>query len=322
MTTQWRRFGWQQLELLAPAAWHLSKVSSERANGELWLADDALPRVQIKWLDATREKSVNPAETLAAYLKGIEKAAKKQRLGWECQRDLKILGRRAGVSSLEGFHWCSELEAFGVIWYNPDSQRVTLAQVNGRPGEPQLKALAKQVLGSLRDAPVGADDLWTAYSLETRIPRSFELAQQTTNTGHTELAFTRGRHGEQLAVARFGLAEIALKRAGDLGDWAWQQRYKLWCKYGLERCEATVGGLPAVAFRGQRSRLLERARWRAAAFLRQRYALNLGALVWHSAEANALFIVEHQHDPRDPDLTTAVSEQTPCQPTLLDPPKG
>jgi hypothetical protein len=323
MSTPWRRFGWQQMELAAPSDWYLSKVAAERAAGELWLADALMPRLQVKWLDATRQKSVDTGDTLKRYLAGIERAARRRRLDWEQERDVRLVSRGGrDVSSLEGFHFRSEMEAWGVIWYNPESLRVTLAQVNGPPDEPGLKGLARKVLGTLHDAPRGERCLWTAYDLACAVPLAFALAGQTMETGHTELNFTRGRQQETLTFARYGLAAIALERARDLGDWAWQQRWKTWHHFRLERAVTTVAGCPAVAFTGLRRSRVDRFRQRAFSYLGARYTIALSALVWHSVEANALLVVEQLRDPRDPDLVPALAEHVPCQPLLIEPPRS
>lgn len=322
MESPWRRFGWQQMELVAPAEWYLSKVSTERAAGELWLTGDGLPRLQIKWLDASKEKKVNTDATLEAYLAGLEKAARKRKLGWEVERDTRLVGKGdRDVSSLECFHWRSDVDAYGLIWYSPDSQRVTLAQVNGPTGDPAVKTLARRVLGSLHDSPRGQYDLWTAYDLECRLPHDVVLSGQTVETGHSELNFTRGRHQEILSVARYGLAAIALERAGDLGDWAWQQRWDTWHRFAVERTACTVNGCPAVRFAGLKRSGLERLRQRAFSYVRGKYPIALSALAWHCAESNALLVLEQVRDPRDPDLSDSLAELIPCQPTLLDPPK-
>ena len=75
-TPQWRRFGWQHIEFEAPADWYLSKISTDRATGELELTDkNQLPRLQLKWHDARNSKSVNPAGTLTELLKGVQRSA-------------------------------------------------------------------------------------------------------------------------------------------------------------------------------------------------------------------------------------------------------
>jgi hypothetical protein len=266
---------------------------------------------------------VDPAKTLTGYLLQSEKSARKRRVEWSCERDLHLVGRGGrDVSSIEGFHWRSELEAYGVIWYSPSSERVTVAQVNGPLDEPGLKTLAKRVLGSLRDAPAGALDLWTAFDLECRVPRDFILATQSMETGHTEMSFTRGRHGEALTISRWGLASIALERVGDLGDWAWQQRYKTWHKYSLEREATTIGDEEAIIFRGRRTSLTERVRWRVFGWLGQRWALGLTAVVRHCPEANAIVLVEHQFDPRQPELALDLSAHVPGRPPRVPAPKG
>lgn len=322
MDSPWRRFGWQQMELVAPADWYLSKVSTERAAGELWLTCDNRPRLQVTWRDATKEKRVNTDATLDAYLGGLERAARRRKLGWEVERGLKLITKGdRDVSSLECFNWRSDVEAYGVVWYSPTSQRVTLAQVNGPLGDSGLKTLAKRILGSLYDAPRGELALWTAYDLDCSLPHDAVLSGQTIETGHTELNFTRGRHQEIISVARYGLASIALERAGNLGDWAWQQRWSQWKSFAAEREERIVNGCPAIAFHGLKRSVLERLRQKVFGFVGIKYPVALSALAWYSADSNALFTLEQIRDPRDPELVDQLAEQIPCQPTLFDPPK-
>ncbi|MBI5831202.1 MAG: hypothetical protein HZB16_02705 [Armatimonadetes bacterium] len=323
MSSEWRRFGWQQMTFMAPADWYLTKISTERASGELWLSDADLPRLQVKWNDAAREKKVNPKGTLTAYLASIERAAKKRKLSWQAERDLRFFkGGQADVSSLEGFHWTSEIEAYGAIWYSPKSLRVTLSQVNGKTGESDLKALAKRVLNSLSDAPQGELDLWTAYDLTCSVPHDFTLAEQHMETGRTELDFVRGKQGERLACARYGLAAIALERVGDLGDWAYQQRFKAWYTYDLKRELANFGSWSCVHFSGLKKSWRERLRQRIYAFLGRKLPVALSAWVWHCPEENVILIVEHQHDPRDDSLVPRLAEHMLSRPELVAPPKG
>ena len=324
MSSEWRRFGWQQMTFLAPADWYLTKISTERASGELWLADaNQVTRLQIKWNDASSEKKVNPKATLTAYLASVERAAKKRKLPFRTERDLRFFrGGQTDVSSLEGYHWISTEEAYGAIWYSPKSLRVTLTQVNGVAGEGDLKGLAKRVINSLSDAPQGEDDLWAAYDLTCSVPGDFALAEQHMETGRTELGFTRGKQGEKLALARYGLAAIALERVGDLGDWAYQQRFKRWYSYDLKRELANYGNWSCVRFTGIKKSWRERLRHRIYGFLRRRLPVALTAWVWHCPEQNVILLVEQQHDPRDESLVPRLADQMLAAPVLLPAPKG
>ncbi len=308
------------MRAVVPADWYLSKVSRDRASGELWLTDAELPRLQVKWLDATRQKSVDTKTTLERYLEGLQQAAKKRRQPFALDRDVQVVGKAGrDISSVEGYRFTSEIEAYGVIWYSPSAERVTMAQVNGALGEPGFKTLARQVLASLHDAPQGERELWTAYDLECWIPAGFELVNQAVETGRTELKFSRGK--ETLTVGRVGLAAIALQRAGDLGDWAHQQHYKEWITFDLERTAATHHDCPAVDFRGGKKGLTERFRRGAYGFFKQPYPFALSARVWHCEAANCLFLVEHLRDAGAEDLLDEVCEPIPCQPVLYDSPK-
>ncbi len=321
MTTEWRRIGWQQMQAVVPANWYLSKISTDRASGELWLADEVLPRLQIKWLDASRQKAVNPTETLDRYLQQLEKQSKKRRLAFAVERDIRLI-HKAGrdISSVECFRWTAEMQAYGVIWYSRAAERVTLAQVNGELDEQDFKELAKGVLTSLKDASDEATDLWTAYDLECRLPPEWQLLGQRMETGRTELKF--GRAKDLLTITRFGLASIALQRAGDLGDWAHSERYKEWVTFRLERDETAWQGYPAVTFRGPKRSWAERARQRTYNFLGLPYPAQLAARVWHVAEANCLYLVEHLHDRRSAALLEPTCLTIPPRPQLLSGPRS
>lgn len=320
MSSMWRRIGWQQTELCCPEDWFLSKIAAEQASGELWLNDPLMPRLQIKWFDASKQKSVDPGATLDNYLDGLSKQAKKRRQPCTIERDVQTVGKAGrDISSLQGYHWQSEVQGYGAIWYSRAAERVTLAQVNGPLDDPDLKGLARQVLASIQDAPPGDDSLWTAYDLSCRIPRDWTLAGQTMETGRTELKFAKGKNA--LTVTRYGLASIALERAGDLGDWAHGLRFKDWITYRLDRDESPHAGLPAVTFRGRKKSPVERFREWVYHRFGQAYPSRLAAKVWHCAEANCLFIVEQVHDSRSTEILEAVCATIPCTPETFKRPK-
>lgn len=320
MPEGWRRFGWQQMTFVAPVDWYLDKVSIDRAEGELYLSDGALPRLQIKWLDAAKQKSVDPKATLDRWIAQLEKQARRRRIEFSADRDIKLIKRgKREVSSFESFRWRGDIEAIGLIWYSPAAQRVTLAQVNAPLGDEGLKQLARQVLGSLYDTPQGEHDLWTAYDLECEVPREWKLKNLVTETGHTELTFEQGK--ESLTIGRWALAEIVLERSGNLGDWAHSQRFKSWITHRLERLEGDHAGLPAVDFQGLRKNPLDRLRAAVYNFCKASYVVALTARAWHCAEANALFLVEHLHDRRTRPLVDELAARIPCAPRPAKPPK-
>jgi len=320
MSTKWRRIGWQQTELCCPEDWFLSKIAAEQASGELWLNDPLMPRLQIKWFDASKQKSVDPGATLDNYLDGLAKQAKKAKRPCEIQRDVQVVGKSGrDISSLEGFHWLSEVQGYGAIWYSRDAQRVTLAQVNGALDESDLKNLARAVLASIQDAPEGEDSLWTAYDLSCRIPKGWTLAGQTMETGRTELKFSKSKN--TLTITRYGLASIALERAGDLGDWAHGLRFKDWITYRLDRDEGEHGGHSAVTFRGRRKSAMEKFREWIYHLVGQAYPARVAAKVWHCEEANCLYLVEQVHDSRSDEILEAVCASIPDTPETFNRPK-
>lgn len=318
----WRRFGWQQLSFVAPADWYLTKVSLDRSAGELWMADAQMERLQIKWSDTSREKNVKPGATLSNYLQHLERAARRRKLPWQCDRDLRLaVPAQPDASSVEAFHWSADIESYGAIWYSPQAQRVTLFQVNGPLGGEGLRHTARRVITSLLDASSGDADLWTAQDLTCSIPASFGLTKHLLQTGHTELGFTRGKLGEAMAIARYGLASIVLERAGDLGDWVDQQRFKLWHTYRLERDTVQIGDRLMVRFRGSKAAGRERLRRRLYALVGLPLPIYLTALCWHDAESNSISLVEYLHSLNQGDLAQHVAQQMPSAPILLPPPK-
>ncbi|MCC7493003.1 MAG: hypothetical protein IT204_11665 [Fimbriimonadaceae bacterium] len=317
---EWRRVGWQQMQAVVPAEWFLSKIGTDRTAGELWLADEAMPRLQVKWLDTAKQKSIDPSVTLENYLRQLEKQAKKRSQRFGSERGLKLIGKgKRDISSLEGFHWSAETQAYGVIWYSPSAQRVTLAQVNGALDDPACRTVARQVLGSLTDTADAEGDLWTAYDLECRLASDWVLTGQRMETGRTELRF--GWQKDTVSFSRVGLAEIALQRAGDLGDWAFSQCYKEWSSFRLERAVGQWQGHPAVTFVGPRRSLGERARQRCFRFVGLPYPFLLAARVWHCVERNCLYLVETIRDRRSPDRLDSFCATVPDSPAALPAPK-
>ncbi|HAZ64005.1 MAG TPA: hypothetical protein DCZ72_10410 [Armatimonadetes bacterium] len=322
MTDMWRKFGWQRLTFLAPAAWYLTKISIERGSGELWLSDPQMPRLQVKWTDVTREKKVNPKATLTSYLTQIERAAKRNRLNFEMERDVRLAKpAQDDVSSLECFRWQAETETYGAIWYSPHAQRVTLVQINSPPHDPGARSLARRILASMHDDTPGPRELWTVQDLSCEVPPDFNLTTNALQTGQTELGFTRGRLGEKISFVRFGLASIALERAGDLGDWIDQQRFKLWHTFRLTRDQVTIGEREVVRFHGLRVSYKERLRHRLYGLFGQRLPIALTAYCWHSEEANAISLVEYLHAPNHGDLAEELVPYMLDQPALVKPPR-
>lgn len=321
MSNAWRQTGWQRIRFLAPSDWFYSKIGLDPASGDLWLADAALPRLQIKWTDVAKQKQVDPAGTLDQFLKQMERQAKRKKLDFSYDRDTRLVSKSGrNISSLESFHWTADVETHGAIWYCATSARVMLCQVNGEPGEKNLKATARRVLNSIENDPAEVEEvLWTAYDLECRLPTAYKLTGQTMETGHTELKFTKGP--ETITVARYGLASIALARADNLGDWAHDQRHKPWLTFRLDRDESPYHDCPAVAFAGRKRSFGDRARARIFNFFGASYIGHLSARAWHCVDSNCIILVEHHRDARSEDRLDAVCETVPCVPADLPTPR-
>lgn len=207
----WTTIGWQKITLQVPADWNLAGIGGDARSGYLRIDGPDRPRVEIKWWDKTHEKTVNVAQTVETYLKDLQKKARKQRIDLTVEREVKLLSKRhKGKSSLQGFAWRGDVQAYGVIWYCPHCSRVTMAQVSGELGE-NLRPLAVEILGSLEDHSREGWDVWSAFGLFCHIPSDFELQGQQLVTGLTQLHFAKRQ--SLIRVSRYGLADVVLKEA-------------------------------------------------------------------------------------------------------------
>jgi hypothetical protein len=207
----WTTIGWQKITLQVPADWNLAGIGGDARSGYLRIDGPDRPRVEIKWWDKTHEKTVNVAQTVATYLKDLQKKARKQRIDLTVEEEVKLLSKRhKGKSSLQGFAWRGDVQAYGVIWYCPQCSRVTMAQVSGDLQE-NLRPLAVEILSTLEDHSREGWDVWSAFGLFCHIPADFELQGQQLVTGLTQLHFARRQ--SLIRVSRYGLADVVLKEA-------------------------------------------------------------------------------------------------------------
>jgi hypothetical protein len=292
--------GWQGITAQVPGAWNIGAIGGDRKAGYLRVDGPEMPRLEVKWSDA----SVDIERALDKYLKQLGKG---RRGRITVERGIRVISRRARPDKrLSGFSWRGPQQAFGVIWRCQVCKRTVIAQVLGRNDE-DLAPLAREILGSLEDHPRDDSDVWAVYDLVCRVPKSYALESQKLMAGLTELSFMRGR--QRLRVRRLGMAEIVLGDASFL-DWARidvNKRKEVWCDG--EAIE--FKGHDAARLAGERRRLLGFLRTPAERLLRRKNAVSFSALVWHCLPSNHIYSVEALHDGDDA-VVNQIADSVAC----------
>ncbi|HIE52738.1 MAG TPA: hypothetical protein EYP85_13370 [Armatimonadetes bacterium] len=309
-TSDWTTIGWQRVKLQVPPEWVLAGIGGDAEQGYLRLDGSQGPRVEVKWFDASKRKSIDLNATLERYFRDLRKLARKQKLNLEIEREVKLVSKREkGRRDLECFAWRADRQAYGVIWYCPKCARVTIAQVTGGLREKGFRQLARQVLLSLEDHSSGGWDVWGAYDFLCEVPSDFSLKGQQLMTGLLQLSFERGC--STLTFSRYGLAEVVLKEE-PLEEWCRYQQRKTWDAFRLEAEETEEHGHLAVTFRGPKRKLRERLRRAVRKGLGKPYPFILEARVWHCPPTNKIFIVEQVRDEAEESLLDVLCARVVC----------
>jgi len=282
--------GWQGITARVPETWNVAAIGGDRKAGYLRVDGLEMPRLEIKWSDA----SVDTERALEKYLKKLGKGLRR-RSAMTVERDIRLVSRRSRPDKrLSCFSWSGPQQAYGLIWRCQVCKRTVIAQVLGRRDE-DLAPLAREILKGLEDHSKDDSDTWSVYDLNCRVPQDFALEGQKLMAGMTELTFLRGR--QRLRVRRVGMAEMVLGDA-PLVEWARvdvNKRKESWC----DGEPAEFKGHDAARLAGERRRLFGFARTPVERLLRRKNAVQFSALVWHCRPSNHIFGVEFLHDGDD-----------------------
>ena len=296
-SVEWTHFGWQGIQFDLPSDWNLAVVNGDYNSGYLRLDDDNMVRIELKW--EGRRNRLPIGKVVTNYLASMEKRAKKQKLPFECKRDLKFAV--LPDHDYECMSWVSDFSALSVASRCNDCGRVVLARVLYRKGDGG-KAAARRVFSSLRDHPEGDAVVWQFFDFRCATPKGLELERSSLKTGSIEMYFCDRK--DEMEVCRVALAQIALKRLS-LRDW-FHEHYRKRLKGMLFEVEkAPYRGHPGLLCLGRTS--IRKSMF--AGLQRRRY---LHCRVWHCPEADKLYTLRLVSSSEEDERFEALCDQVPC----------
>ena len=315
---QYVTVGWQGVTAEIPDDWNIGAISGDKKQGYVRFDDDTMARLEIKW--ASQTGFVDLEKVVSKYLADIEKARGKSRQPIEIEPDIKLISRRRRKrASQRCFHWKAEIEAYGAAWVCKDCGRTMISQVSVAPeDDPEAaRELAASVLLSITDHATAGWALWSAYGLSAWVPDDFALSGQKLMAGLIELEFERGT--EKLKVARWGMANVALKKKS-FQDWLGGELSKTFRKQSVRLPEETqIKGHPGLAIEGGKLKTVQTVQCFLAHCTGKLYADRFIARAWHCDPTNRILYVEGLLDRSHIGLPDEVAERIECHP---EPQKG
>ncbi len=318
----WHRIGWQGIELTVPDEWNIAGIGGGRDEGYLRLEDAELPRVEVKWADASGFVDID--KMVDGYLQKLRKDRKVAR-DIRIDRKARVVSkRRMNKKALQCFTWSAALNGYGAAWYCPEASRTVITQVTTKPEEkgPQL---AERVISSIQDHPQGDWIRWATYGLDVRTPEGFKLTAHKMMAGHIQMTLKRDILAdnarsivlqnlvtpEQLTLSRWGMANITLKNM-TLHEWAEREMGKSLKRMKPDLQPAEVNGHEAVAVTAQQLWGHQQLARIVARFADVPYADRVSGLIWHCPEANSLHVVQMLIDIGSEDLPAEIAARFIC----------
>ncbi|MEN6303851.1 MAG: hypothetical protein ABFD96_14055 [Armatimonadia bacterium] len=304
---KWVRAGWQGLTFELPEEWNIGAIGGEKTQGYLRFDDSDMPRMEIKWADAGKSFIDIPG-LVDKYLKDLQKGKKKDKP--EVSRDTKLVSKRKlkGKKSLETFSWKSETQGFGAAWYCPDCHRTVIIQVMGKLDEP-VQELAERVILGTEDHTVGDWAYWSAYGFGFEAPADFVLSGQKLMAGLIEV--TLDREGERLTAARWGMANVVLKRTS-LEEWGKKELAKRIKKFSTDFSTETYRGHQAIVITGRSNLPQEKIQAFVQHVRGKDFPDRVRAILWHCEDDNKLFYVEGIMDREHVGLVDEMAGRIAC----------
>jgi hypothetical protein len=202
-----KTFAWQGICLTVPENWELVFTQGSYQSGYVRLADEESVRMELHWQTATGPGT--PAGAVDSHLSRLKKDARKKRLQFDVQRDLK-LASPAG-KDVECYRWTADHQALAMVSRCADCRRVVHVQLLGAPHE-SLKGLARTVFSSLSDDPQEGTLPWEFFDLRFRSPAGLPLSKSVLQTGCIRMSFSR--RWTRLEFVRASLAQVLLAGKG------------------------------------------------------------------------------------------------------------
>ena len=304
----WHLVGWDGVTVRVPSDWNIGAISRDQQGGYLRLDDQERPRLEIKW--SSSAGFVDLEETVDKYLKQIQRSRKRGQPEIEIDRDVKVISKRkVGKDALETFAWRAEENAYGAAWLCKQCGRVVITQVIGPVDNAKLRQLAEKVIATVTDHPTDGWTTWAAYDFVAQVPEDFALNKQKMMTGLIEFSFVR--ETEKITVARWGMANVALRRRS-LDAWAQQQLGKSLRLYGPESESIEYRGHPALALIGKRLPPFQGVQRFFRHLFGRRYADQLRGYVWHCEPENKIYMVHAYLDHDNYELAEQIRDRIVC----------
>ncbi len=304
----WHLVGWDGITAQVPADWNIAAITHEPDGGYLRLDDTNQPRVEIKW--SVPKGFIDLEETVDKYLKQLQRSRKRDQPAIEVDRDAQVISKRkAQKDALETFAWHAEQDAYGAAWLCKQCGRVVIVQVIGPADEEALAQLAEKVIASITDHPTDGWNTWAAYDFVAQIPEDFELKDQKMMAGLIELSFERNT--EKITVARWGMANVALRRHA-LDEWAQQELGKALAAYKPTSERIKYRGHGALTLTGKRVPLTHAARRLLRHLTGQQCADQLRGFIWHCQPDNKIYVVYGYLDYQNYDLAQQIRDRIVC----------
>jgi hypothetical protein len=307
--------GWQGVTVQIPPEWNLSAINGDYKGGYVRYDDSEIPRLEIKW--ATESGFVDLNTVIDKYLRDLQKKRAKGAPEVEVERDIKLISkRRRKKPSLKCFRWTAAARGHGAAWVCKDCGRTMIAQV-ASPLEMKAadaEELAATILLSIEDHPLDDWLLWSAYGFGIQAPRDFLMMKQKLMAGLIE--FSLERETEKLRFARWGLANVALKRK-TLAEWAGAELGKELRKQAATFHEAPVMGHPGLHIRGGNIAGAQKLHRFYQHCRGQLYADELIARLWHCEQTNRIYYVETFVDRANQGLADELVARLECHPGVV-----
>ena len=298
---------WQGLSLTVPADWTVGAVSGDRIEGYLRVDSADTPRLEVRWSNSKGAPDLS--RTVQRYLTSLQRD-KKQPEPVEVDAESRFISKRkVGKDDMRPFTWQGKQAGYGVAWYCKTCGRIIIAQALGRPDEKRLEEQAVRLLSSIEDHPTGDWTTWALYDLHTEVPTGFEQAGVVLRAGLTELSFKRDT--EKLVVARWGMAEIAL-RGKSIDSWARRQFQKQWQSFHPTGQDTIFRAHDADLITGQSTQPFGLVIRLGRHVARKDYADQLVAHLWHCEPTNRLYVVYGTVDVSHRSMLEEIRDRTRC----------
>lgn len=302
--------GWDGISAQVPADWFLGAVTQEEDGGYLRWDDDYMPRLEVKW--SKGKGFVDLESVIDRYLKEMQEHRQDDDPEVEVDHDVRLLSRREQKKAgWKCFQWSADDVGYGAAWTCKDCGRTTLAQVRipGDRHSKQAREFAVSVLSGLSDHPEDDWILWAAHGLSCRVPQEFEIADQEMMTGLLKFEFER--ETESIMVARWGMANVALKDQS-LTEWLGEEMGSELKKHDTEPEDAEIKGHEGLNIHGSSVSPVQALKRLVNRYMGRDFADQFIARAWHCQPANDIYYVQTLVDRKHSNIADDIVERIEC----------